>query len=135
MADMHGLMSCRALISSENWQRTGAGSTRRNVVIVVFYIIVIVLMVVVSIVSIVMEKATLDCGPDGQLMLHPVSGASRAVTVPPGSGYAHELRHFLHCLKTGKTSPVVTPESAWRSLKLVEAEIRSARAGRRVILP
>jgi predicted dehydrogenase len=79
-----------------------------------------------------MEKATLNMGPDLRLKLHRVKGGSSEVKVPGGHGYAHELAHFVDCIAKNKPSTVVTPESALQSVKLIEAEVRSARLGRTV---
>lgn len=82
--------------------------------------------------TIAMEKATLVCSPDQNLMLHPMKGKSKPIKVPEGDGYEHELRHFVECIAKGKASDVVSPESALESLKLVEMEVKSARTGKTV---
>lgn len=82
--------------------------------------------------SIAMEKATLDMTRDLKLMLYPMKGAPKEVKVPAGDGYLYELKHFLDCIKAGKDSPIIPPESALNSIKLVEAEIKSAKSGKPV---
>jgi predicted dehydrogenase len=82
--------------------------------------------------SIVMKKATLNMGSDFVLNLHPLKGASRAIPVPAGDGYGHELAHFVKCLAGNKASNVVSPESALASVRLVEASVKSARTGKPV---
>ena len=82
--------------------------------------------------AIALEKATLLCGPDLNLMIHPVKGKSSKVRVSTLTGYALELRDFVACLRKDKPCEVVTPESALQSVKLVEAEIKSALTGKRV---
>ena len=82
--------------------------------------------------AVAMEKATLVCKPDLSLTLHPVKGKSRKLRLPQRDGYDLELRDFVSCLRTGRPCKVVTPNSALQAVKLVEAEIRSARTGRRV---
>lgn len=80
---------------------------------------------------IVMEKATLALQPEG-LMLFPAKGAPKCVKVDPGDGFGHELRDFVDCVAKNRKSEIVTPESAMRSVKLVEAEIKSATTGKAV---
>jgi len=82
--------------------------------------------------TIAMEKATLMCDTDLRLMLHQVRGKPRELKVKDGDGYEHELRHFVDCIAKGKKSPVVSPESAIESVKLVEYELASAKRRRPV---
>jgi len=82
--------------------------------------------------TIAMQKATLNLGPDLKLRLHRVNGVTSDVPVPAGDGYGHELAHFVQCIRKNRPSPVVSPESALQSVKLVEAEVRSARSRRTV---
>lgn len=82
--------------------------------------------------TIAMEKATLECGRDFVLTLHPMKGKSRPVKVPKGDGYEHELRHFVECIVKNKLSDVVTPKSALDSVKLIEFEMKSALSGKTV---
>jgi predicted dehydrogenase len=57
------------------------------------------------------------------------NGQTEAVDAGPGFGYAAELRYFLDCVKTGQRPTVVTADDAVRSLRLVEAEVKSIRSG------
>jgi 1,5-anhydro-D-fructose reductase (1,5-anhydro-D-mannitol-forming) len=82
--------------------------------------------------TIAMEKATLMCGTDLKLVLHPVKGKPKELKVRAGDGYEHELRHFVDCIANGKKSPIVSPESAIESVKLVEYEVASAKKRRPV---
>lgn len=79
-----------------------------------------------------MEKATLALHADGKLMLYQPGRDPVAVDVPAGDGYGRELAHFIDCIANDKRSNVVSPESAMLSVKLVEAEIKSAVAGKKV---
>ena len=79
-----------------------------------------------------MEKATLSLAADGGLTLYGEDNAAAVVCVPEGDGYRHELRHFVDCIANDQASAIVTPKSAMRSVQLVEAEIRSAAAGKPV---
>lgn len=82
--------------------------------------------------SILMEGAALEMKADLSLTLYPQQGKPKAVAVPKGDGYEHELRHFMDCILRNEVSPVVPPESALRSIQLVEAEIAAARSGKAV---
>jgi len=75
--------------------------------------------------TIAMETATLICGTDLKLMLHPAKGKPREIKVRSGDGYEHELRHFVDCIAKGRKSDVVSPKSAIESVKLVEYELAS----------
>lgn len=75
---------------------------------------------------IAMEKAALALQADGKLMLYQTGRDSVALDVPAGDGYGRELAHFIDCIANGKISGVVSPESAMLSVKLVEAELKSA---------
>ena len=57
------------------------------------------------------------------------SGKSEIIDCGPGYGYAAELRYFIECAKSGKKPTVVTADDAVRSLKIVEAEVKSVRSG------
>jgi predicted dehydrogenase len=52
----------------------------------------------------------------------------------PGYGYAAELRYFLDCIAKGQKPTVVTADDGVRSLRMVEAEVASARSGKEVAL-
>lgn len=76
-----------------------------------------------------LEKATLHfSGQD--LVLCPARGGAKIVPTPAGDGYFHELRHFIDCITKNRASEIVPPESAMRSVRLIEAEMRSARSGK-----
>ena len=80
-----------------------------------------------------MEKATLELQQGtGDLRLHPLDGETTKIEVPPGDGYQHELAHFVSCIATKKKSTVAPPESALASVKLIEAELKSAQTGKKV---
>lgn len=78
------------------------------------------------------EKGTVELCRDGKLMLYPAKGAASQIACPVGDGWQLELLHYVKCIASGKASPVVTPESALQSVKLVEAELKSAKTGKRV---
>lgn len=76
-----------------------------------------------------MEQASLELAADGTLMLYPSQGEPAAVPLAAGTGYQHELAHFTRCLEENRESPLLTARSARDSVRLVEAEIRSADTG------
>jgi predicted dehydrogenase len=56
-------------------------------------------------------------------------GKCEPVDAGKGFGYAHELRYFLECVAKGDKPSIVTADDAVRSVRLVEAEVKSARTG------
>lgn len=82
--------------------------------------------------TVVLEKATLELVENGKLLLYPLKGAAKTVKIPAGDGYLHELRHFIKCIQEKRASDLVTPASAVSSIRLIEAEMKSA-AGLRVL--
>jgi predicted dehydrogenase len=80
--------------------------------------------------QIAMEKASLDMTADTKLMLYPWKGKPAEVKVQAGDGYQHELKHFLHCIRTNTDSDIVTPESAMNSVKMIECELESIKTGK-----
>ncbi len=81
-----------------------------------------------------MEKVSLALAADGVLTMYPVGGLPQPLPVDGETGYVHELRHFVDCLKEGRHSDIISPEDAAASVRLVEAEIKSAREGRLVMI-
>ena len=77
-----------------------------------------------------MEEATLELAADGTLKLHGQNGVSKTVRVSKGDGYVLELQHFIDCIAKNSASKIVPPESALKSVRLVEAEIESAATGK-----
>ncbi|HYO09945.1 MAG TPA: Gfo/Idh/MocA family oxidoreductase [Tepidisphaeraceae bacterium] len=81
------------------------------------------------------ERATADfeLSRDQPLRLSE-QGRTTAIDCGPGFGYVHELRYFLDCVRSGEPPTVVTADDAVRTLRLVEAEVSSARSGHTVHL-
>ncbi len=50
----------------------------------------------------------------------------------PGFGYVAELRYFVDCVKKGQKPTIVTADDGVRSIKIVEAEVKSVRSGETV---
>jgi predicted dehydrogenase len=81
------------------------------------------------------ESATadFDLGREKPLMLYQ-NGKAEAVECAPEFGYVGELRYFIDCVTRGEKPSVVTVDDAVRSIRIVEAEVRSARSGTLVSL-
>jgi predicted dehydrogenase len=75
------------------------------------------------------ERATadFDIGRDDWLHLSE-DGSTKPVELPPGMGYEHEIRYFIDCIKAGQPPKRVSLADAAESVRLVEAEVRSAQA-------
>jgi predicted dehydrogenase len=58
---------------------------------------------------------------------------TQPIDAGPGYGYAAELRYFLECVKKGERPSVVTADDGVRSIRIVEAEVSSARAGGKTV--
>ncbi|MEO6434616.1 MAG: Gfo/Idh/MocA family oxidoreductase [Tepidisphaeraceae bacterium] len=56
-------------------------------------------------------------------------GKSEPIDCGPGYGYAKELKYFIDCVSNGEKPTIVTADDAVRSIKLVEAEVKSIRSG------
>lgn len=80
-----------------------------------------------------MRDATLMSEADLSLSLIPVKGGkAQSIRLPKGDGYQRELAHFVDCIAEGKASDVVSPRSAVKSVRLIEAEVQSAMTGKKV---
>ena len=56
-------------------------------------------------------------------------GQMQPIDCGPGYGYEAELRYFVDCVSKGERPTRVTADDAVRSLKIVEAEVKSVRSG------
>ena len=54
-------------------------------------------------------------------------GKKKVLAKDETGGYLPELEHFIDCLATGKSSDILTPESAAESVRIIEAETESAK--------
>lgn len=79
------------------------------------------------------EQATavFDLAAQDQLTLFK-GGRCTAVKVKAGMGYQHEIAYFVDCIRKGVRPRMVEPASAALSVKIVEAEARSAASGKTV---
>lgn len=83
----------------------------------------------------VFEKATarFDFAAERKLMVYS-DGKAEAIDCGEAMGYDEELAYFVSCCERGESPSVVTAADAVASLRLVEAEARSAASGRVVKL-
>ncbi|MCA9187522.1 MAG: Gfo/Idh/MocA family oxidoreductase [Pirellulaceae bacterium] len=81
------------------------------------------------------EQATLayDLGRPEPLQIYR-EGTAQTMPVDAVMGYDLEIDYFLDCIERGKRPETVTPQDAYRSVKLVEAEVQSVAEGRTVAL-
>lgn len=80
------------------------------------------------------EKAVviLDGKREKPLCVYPAKGEAFAPELPPGEGYEYEIKWFLDVLSGKKVAPVITPEQSRDSVKIVDAEKKSAKIGKTV---
>lgn len=62
------------------------------------------------------------------------NGKTETIDAGPGYGYAGELRYFVECVKNGEKPTIVTADDAVRSVRLIEAEVKSCQSGQMVQL-
>ncbi|WP_428386183.1 Gfo/Idh/MocA family protein [Mucisphaera sp.] len=77
------------------------------------------------------ERATavFDLAAEEPLTIYYGDGGSEAISLDPGMGYEHELAYFIRCIKEGSEPTAVTLRDASLALRIVEAEVESARSG------
>lgn len=82
------------------------------------------------------EKAVviLDSRRAHSLRVYPAQGEEFSPEIKEGEGYEFEVRWFLDLLQGKKVEKVTTPEESRDSVRIVDAEKRSAKTGRRVSL-
>jgi predicted dehydrogenase len=61
-------------------------------------------------------------------------GSTPALELPLGDGYSREIDHFARAVAGEPVEPIITPQDARETIRLVFAEKQSAREGRRVSL-
>jgi predicted dehydrogenase len=83
------------------------------------------------------ERATLDFdfqrGPNA-LRVTLAGKEARTIKLRGTDGYHGEIRHFIHCIRRGEPSKIVTAEDALAVLEICEAEEKSVRTGAAVKL-
>jgi predicted dehydrogenase len=77
------------------------------------------------------EQATavFDLAAKDQLMLYESGQAPRPMALDSEMGYAHEIAYFLECIKENRRPIRVTLGDGAEAIRIVEAEVRSARSG------
>jgi predicted dehydrogenase len=85
---------------------------------------------------IVLERATIlfDCTRTPAFRVCPADGPSFTPEVPPGDGYSREIEHFARAVAGEAVEPVITPEQARDTIRLILAEKQSARERKPVTL-
>ena len=82
------------------------------------------------------EKAVviLDAKREKPLCVYPVKGEAFEPELPTGEGYEYEIKWFLDVLQGKKVPCVITPEQSLDSVRIVDAEKKSAKTGKTVKL-
>ncbi|GIW87929.1 MAG: oxidoreductase [Isosphaeraceae bacterium] len=85
---------------------------------------------------IVLEKATIlyDLTRTPAFRVLPAQGEPFTPSLPSGDGYSREIEHFARAVAGEPVEPIITPEQARETIRLVLAEKQSAREGRPVRL-
>jgi len=84
--------------------------------------------------EIMLEQATLvyDCTRQPAFRLCPADGQPFTPPTADGDGYAQEIAYFTALIQGKTTAQVLTPAQSRDSVRLIEAERRSAAEGRRI---
>lgn len=85
---------------------------------------------------IILERATISFEHSRRpgLRLCPTDGEASLLEVGTGDGYSRQIAHFASRVRGEKVTPVITPREALDSLRIVAAEICSAKTGAEVAL-
>ena len=80
---------------------------------------------------VVLEKATIafDITQSPAIKVHPTDGQAFTPDLPQGDGYSLEISHFINCITGKKVPAILTPQQSLDSVRLVEAEKKSAQTG------
>ena len=80
------------------------------------------------------EKGVLDFSTanDPALVFYPLEGGKVEPECEPGAGYEREMEYFFECMARNEAPTRVTPEGALQSVRICEAERKSAREGKAV---
>lgn len=86
--------------------------------------------------NIVLEKATLvfDCTRDPAFKICPNEGDAFTPEVEAGDGWLNEIIHFGKAVAGEDVPEVLTLEQSCNSVKIIEAEVESAKKGEKVII-
>jgi predicted dehydrogenase len=85
---------------------------------------------------VVLERATIayDLRHTPALRLFTAEGETLVPDCGKGDGYSRQIAHFAQQVRGESVAPVITPQQAWNSLRIVEAERESARSGGKVAI-
>jgi len=86
--------------------------------------------------NIALEKATIvyNCTQNPAFKICPLKGEVITPKVEGGDGYSLEIAHFVKAVAGKSVSKMLTPAQSCDSVKLIEAEKKSARSGRKVAI-
>ena len=86
--------------------------------------------------NIMLEKATLvyDCTRTPAFRVCPADGAAFTPPVESGDGYSRQTDYFVQSITARPAEPVLTLAESMESVRIVAAEIKSARTGKTVRL-
>jgi len=75
------------------------------------------------------EKAVviMDAKREKPLCVYPAKGEPFVPSLPEGDGYQYEIQWFMDVLCGKKVAPVITPEQSCASVRIVDAEKKSAK--------
>jgi predicted dehydrogenase len=82
------------------------------------------------------ERATCvyDFPSEKPMTLYEKGKSPAVVELDPTMGYQYEIEYFLECVRTGKRPTKVTMQDAANTIRIVEAEVRSAQSRQTVSL-
>ena len=85
---------------------------------------------------VVLERATIlfNSSSTPSFRVLPAEGPPPPLDIPQGDGYLREIEHFARAVAGETVEPIITPEQAHDTIRLVLAEKQSAREGRSVSL-
>jgi predicted dehydrogenase len=86
--------------------------------------------------NLVLEQASIvfDCTRKPAFRVCPRQGEAFTPPLPEGDGYVRQIDHFARAVRGEAVPPVITLQQSRDSVRLVEAERESIRAGRAVML-
>lgn len=86
--------------------------------------------------NLVLEKASIiyDCTRQPAFRVCPAQGDPFTPEILPGDGYSQQIEYFVRQLNGENLPQVTTPRQSCASVRIVEAEIQSAKNGQKVIL-
>jgi predicted dehydrogenase len=74
----------------------------------------------------------MDAKREKPLCVYPATGEAFVPKLPEGDGYEHEIKWFMDVLCGKPAASVITPEQSCGSVRIVDAEKKSAKTGKAV---